>query len=499
MNSLLVCPPFPDTFWSFRHALSFTRRRATLPPLGLLTMAALLPAGWEKRLVDLNIASLGDEDLAWADLVFIGAMVVQHEGVVELIDRCHALGRTVVAGGPLFTVEPERFPQVDHLVLGEAERSLQPFLDDLANGRARKVYHAEGFADLALSPIPLWELADLQGYMTASIQATRGCPFSCDFCNVTQLLGRRHRHKTASQIIRELDELWNRGWRKSVFFVDDNFIGNRGWLKRELLPALLEWRQTGENGRARRGMPFHTQVSIDLADHRDVYEMMARAGFDAVFIGLESPEEESLAECGKVQNRGRDLAADTRCLQQAGLQVQGGFIVGFDSDTQGVFKRQLEFIQSTGIVTAMVGMLQAPPGTRLYQRLLAAGRITFQEWGDNADGLTNIIPGMGLDNLTEKYRTLMATLYAPRQYYGRVRRLLRELKIQPARIPMDADRLLSLLRSMWRLGILGRERFQYWGLLRWTLMHRPRAFPLAITLAIYGHHFRRVCELHLGR
>jgi radical SAM superfamily enzyme YgiQ (UPF0313 family) len=244
-------------------------------------------------------------------------------------------------------------------------------------------------------------------------------------------------------------------------------------------------------------MPFNTQVSINMADDNVLMEQIVAAGFDTVFIGLETPEDSSLAECGKRQNTGRDMVADTRRIQRAGLQVQGGFIVGFDHDTPGVFQRQHDLIQRSGIVTAMVGLLQAPPGTRLHRRLLAAGRLTGQAFGDNADGRTNIIPTMDLAVLHEGYRKLMENLYRPPVYYARLRTLLKEIRRPVVRAPLDLDRLTAFLRSIWRLGVLGRERFHYWRLLRWTLMHRPRHMQLAVTLAIYGHHFRRVCDQHL--
>ena len=497
MRCLLINPEFPDTFWSFRHAISFTRRKTALPPLGLLTMAALLPAQWPMRLVDLNIRPLSEADLAWAELVFIGAMSVQRDSALHAIERCKTAGLRVVGGGPLFTMEPELFPAVDHLVLGEAELSLAPFLADLEAGTARRMYHPTGFADLERSPLPLWELAELDGYMTASIQSSRGCPFDCDFCNVTSLLGRKPRQKTTAQVLAELDRLWDLGWRKGVFFVDDNFIGNRPRILRDLLPALVDWRMNGPSGQPRKGMPFNTQVSINLADDATLMALMAAAGFDTVFIGLETPEDDALAECGKRQNTGRDMVADTRRIQRAGMQVQGGFIVGFDNDSPGVFQRQIDLIQRSGIVTAMVGLLQAPPGTRLHARMRAAGRILSEDYGNNVDGRTNILPLVASDALRDNYRALMLHLYKPKVYYARVRTFLREMKRPSVRAPLDLDRGTAFLRSLWRLGVLGRERFHFWRLLRWTLFHRPRSMQLAVTLAIYGHHFRRVCDTHL--
>src|SRR5512147_722416 len=280
MKILLVYPEFPDTFWSFKHALRFIRKKAGAPPLGLLTVAAMLPFEWEKRLVDLNVTHLTDQDLAWADYVFISAMVVQRESVRAILKRCKAVGVKVVAGGPLFTMEHERFPDVDYFVLNEAEETLAPFLHDLEQGQARRVYTSEEFPDIHQTPIPLWQLANLKHYDTLSIQFSRGCPFDCDFCNVTALLGHFPRTKTAAQIVAELDAIYAMGWRKSIFFVDDNFIGNKKHLKNEVLPALIEWRK------GKTGVPFSTEVSINLADDPVLFTLMVRAGFDTVFVGI---------------------------------------------------------------------------------------------------------------------------------------------------------------------------------------------------------------------
>ena len=487
-NALLISPKFPETFWSFSNALRFIRRRASHPPLGLLTVAALLPDTWSKRLVDLNVTELTDADLAWADYAFVGGMIVQRSSAVRVIERCNAAGVPVVAGGPLFTMEHAQFTGVDHFVLDEAELTLPRFLEDLARGSAQHVYRANGYADLTTSPAPMWELLDMRQYATMSLQFGRGCPYDCDFCNVTALLGHRPRTKTVAQVLAELDRLAELGWRGSVFFVDDNLIGNKRDAKTQLLPALADWQAR------HRHTPFTAQVSMNLADDDVLLRTMNRAGFDAVFIGIETPDETALEACNKKQNLRRDLVADVRKVQHAGIEVYAGFIVGFDGDTASSFQRLREFIQRSGIVTAMVGLLQAPPGTRLFERVRGEGRLLGSMTGDNVDGTTNILPLMGLDTLRRRYRELIAQLYEPRNYYARVRTLLREYQVPAVRPRLDAARVLAFVRSIGRLGIAGRERVQFWQLLAWTLVRRPRLLPNAVTLAIYGYHFRIVTE-----
>ena len=490
LNVLLVSPEFPDTFWSFKHALKFIRKRASLPPLGLLTVAALLPRAWEKRLCDLNVTTLDEKDLAWADLVFVSGMVVQRDSARRILVRCAAAGVKTVAGGPLFTCEPDDFPEADHLVLNEAELTLPPFLRDLDAGRPQRVYSSEELPEMDATPAPLWEIADLRRYASMSIQYSRGCPFNCEFCNVTSLFGHRPRTKSAEQVIAELDGLYDLGWRDRVFFVDDNLIGNKRKLKTELLPALIEWQ------RGKDPIPFYTEASINLADDEALMRMMVDAGFDTVFVGIETPNEESLAECSKKQNKNRDLVGDVKRIQRAGMQVQGGFIVGFDSDTHSIFERQIEFIQKSGIVTAMVSLLQAPHGTPLYERLARESRLLGRMSGDNTEGETNIIPKMDLDLLREGHKRILRHIYSPDAYYQRVKTFLQEYEPPKIKSPVGIDQLLTSLRCCLHLGVLGKERFHYWKLLSWTLRRRPELVPMALTLAINGYHYRRICETH---
>jgi radical SAM superfamily enzyme YgiQ (UPF0313 family) len=491
VNVILIYPDSPDTFWGFRHALKFIRKRAYSPPLGLLTVAAMLPPEWSKRLVDASVTKLRKKDLDWADCAFISGMTIQRESARRIITRCKEAGLRVIAGGPLFTMEHEQFEEVDHFVLNEAELTLPVFLRDLELGRAKRVYTASGFADIGKTPVPMWELADLNRYGTMSIQFSRGCPYNCEFCNVTSLFGRQPRTKTVRQILAELDSLYDLGWRGNVFFVDDNLIGNKKRLKTDLLPALIEWRKN------KRGVLFSTEVSINLADDDQLMHMMVKAGFGTVFTGIETPDEDSLAECSKKQNMNRNLVEDVKRMQRAGFQVHGGFIVGFDNDTPGVFQRQVDFIQKSGIVTAMVGLLQAPPGTRLHERLKQAGRLLDQMSGDNVDGTTNIVPVMSLDTLRDGYKYILRHIYSPRPYYQRVKTFLREYQPPELKPSWDFEHILAFVRSICRLGIIGKERAHYWHLLWWTLFRCPRSFPLAMALAVYGYHLRRICELHV--
>ena len=491
-NILLIYPEVPATFWSFKRALGFVGLRAASPPLGLLTVAAMLPAHWSVRLVDATVQRLTNKHLDWADYAFISGMVVQRESARQIISRCLAAGVRTVAGGPLFTSEYASFGEVDHFVLNEAEVTLPLFLRDLEEGCAKWLYSTTEFADIQRSPAPRWELANLHRYASMSIQYSRGCPYDCEFCNVTSLFGHTWRTKKTEQVIAELDGLYAAGWRKGVFFVDDNLIGNRRALKEDLLPALIDW-QRGKN------IPLQTQLSIDLADDEPLTRMMVDAGFRTVFIGIETPDEDSLSECNKRQNTGRDLVNDVRRLQRAGLEVQGGFIVGFDHDVADIFQRQIDFIQRSGIVTAMVGLLQAPPGTRLNTRLQKEDRLLASSSGDNVDGTTNIVPIMDIATLRRGYERILNSIYSPKPYYARVRTFLREYRAPSTDASsLSARQILAFLRSIVRLGIIGRERFQYWKLLVWTALRRPRRFPMAVTFAIYGYHFRKTCEGHVA-
>ncbi len=486
MQILLVEPRTPETFWSLRHALAFVGRRAANPPLGLLTLAGLLPRDWSYRLVDQNTRELVDEDIAWADFVLVSAMVIHREEVVRLAERCHALARPLIGGGPLFHAETDTPLGVDHVVVGEAEEVAADLVADMRRGHVQARYEATRYPDLALTPQPRWDLVHLDDYATMSVQSCRGCPFDCEFCDVVALNGRKPRYKSPDQFVGELETLRGLGWRGPVFVVDDNFVGHRRRC-RELLRAVIDWRD-----RSGARMTFLTEASVDMADDEEILELMVAAGFKKVFVGLETPSTESLRECHKLQNLRGDLADSVRTIQRAGLEVMGGFIVGFDSDEPDIFERQFEFIQRTGIVTAMVGLLQALPNSRLYRRLAGEGRLRSDSSGDNTSAAFNFEPRLDREFMLENYRWLMQRLYEPGVYYRRIHTFLAEHRVRGPREALTWRDIGALLRSLWSMGVVHPGRRAYWRLMAGTLVRRPRQIGVAVTLTIMGHHYRMV-------
>jgi len=448
----------------------------------------MLPEEWEKKLVDMSVQALDDEDIKWANYVFISAMSIQKESVKKVIAKCKKNGVKIVAGGPLFTTGYQDFKDVDYLVLNEAEITLPGFIKDLKEGKPKHIYASEEWADIEKTPIPLWDLIDMKKYASMGIQFSRGCPFNCDFCDVTLLFGHKMRIKSTEQILRELESLYSHGWRGGILIVDDNFIGNKNRLKKEILPAVIEWMEE-----RKYPFSFDTQASINLSDDEELMDLMVRAGFDTVFVGIESPNEESLEECGKIQNKNRDLLACVKKIQRFGLQVQGGFILGFDSDPPSIFERLITFIQKSGIVTAMVGLLNAPRGTRLYKRLAKENRLLKDISGDNTDFSINFIPKMDYETLISEYKRVLYTIYSPEYYYKRILTFLRNYKpSRKKRFQLRLWHLKAFFKSIWILGVKEKGRIYYWKLLFWSLFRRPKLFPLAVTFAVYGFHFRKI-------
>ncbi len=488
MKILLVYPNYKDTFWSFDRILRLLGKRAAFPPLGLLTVASMMPKEWEKKLIDMNTDILKDEHIKWADYIFISAMIVQKEETKKIIDLAQRAGKKVVAGGPLFTTGWEDFKNVDHIFLGEAEDTFPEFIDDLENNCLKKIYSGKCFPDIKKSAAPDWDLIKLANYDSMCMQFSRGCPFNCEFCDVIQLNGRVPRLKTTGQVIGELQTLYEKGWRGGVFFVDDNLIGNKAKLKNEYLPAIIKWQKE-----KKYPFVFTTQVSINLADDLELIKLMADAYFTMVFIGIETPDADSLEECGKDQNKNRDLIGSVKTIQNMGMTVSGGFIIGFDSDKASIFNSQIEFIQKSGVVTAMVGLLNVLPRTRLYQRLKDARRLIGKSSGNNTKSNLNFIPKMDRDVLINGYKRVLSTIYSPKQYYGRIKTLLKEYRPIHFKAPkLSLYNIRALLSSFWLLGIIQKGRWHYWKLIVWSLIRKPRLFPNVVGFTLMGMHLREL-------
>ena len=459
----------------------------SLPPLGLLTVASLLPEKWEKRLIDLNATELKDKDIIWADYIFISGMVVQRKSAKEVAKRAKSFGKFVVAGGPLFTNEYIDSENVDCFVLNEGEITIPMFLKDLENNTLKHVYKSEEKPDLEMTPVPMWSLINSKDYASLSMQISRGCPYNCDFCDIILMNGRVPRLKSPEQVIEEMDALYYYGWRGGVFIVDDNFIGNKIEAVR-ILRKIVQWMEL-------KNKPFtlYTEVSINLADDTRLLELMQKANFDSVFIGIETPEECGLISCGKIHNTKKDLLEKVKIIQRNGLEVQGGFILGFDTDTPNTFDNMIKFIQKSGIVTAMVGLLHAIPETKLYKRLHNERRILSVPTGDNTDFSLNFVPVMNTESLMEGYKKVIDTIFAPKYYYKRIITYLKEYNKIAVNTKLSLRlQLKALSQAIWKIGIKGKGKFHFWKLVSWTIIRKPSLISEAITYSIYGYHYRTV-------
>ena len=490
MNVLLISPQTPITFWSSKHAVRFVAKRAAFPPLGLITVAAMLPRLWNLRLADMDVTRLRDADLRWADYVMVSAMIVHKQSVLdEIIPRCKRLGLPIVGGGPLFTTGYEDYAGDVHAVCGECEETIGEVVQDMEAGTLKDKYESKhGFPDVTKTPVPRWELIDVGQYATMSIQFSRGCPFDCEFCDIIIMNGRRPRTKTPAQMIAELEALQATGWTGTVFFVDDNFIGNKKLVK-QLLRALIEWRE-----RRKPQIDFITEASVNLADDKELLDLMVTAGFRRVFIGVETPVPETLREAQKYQNTHGDLAEKIRIVQRSGMEVMGGFIIGFDNDPKDIFQLQFDFIQKTGIAAAMVGLLTALPKTQLYHRLLGEGRLDTASTGNNTEAVLNFIPKLDREFLVSGYKRLMWTLYEPTTYYRRVLTFLGEYRPRGPRLRLTLQDVRPFLKSLWIMGVLHKGRRAFWKYLATVLLRHPRKLPPAIALAIHGFHYRMVAK-----
>lgn len=492
MKVLLINPEFPDTYWSFRHALPFEGKKCAFPPLGLMTVSALLPKSWEKRLVDLNVRRLKESDIQWADMVFATAMLVQEDSLREVVKRCKARGKRVVLGGPYVTTTIKDLPEADHIFLGEAETTLPQFVIDLERGEAKRSYKAVERPPLSATPLANFHLADMKQYSAMSVQYSRGCPFSCEFCDIIEIYGRVPRTKSNAQLLTELDTLKDLGWRGTVFIVDDNFIGNKKNV-RGLLPELAEWQK-------RNGYPFSllTEASANLADDEELLDNMRTAGFRRVFVGIETPDAESLKEAQKSQNRGNLLNA-VQTIQSYGMEVMAGFIVGFDNDPEDIFERQINFIRESAIPLAMVGLLNALPETQLWKRLEREGRLLGNDaTGNNTVCSLNFRTVMDPARLIAGYQSIMRTIYSPRAYYERAldsMKRTQQLGPEPQHYSTLSG-LASLTRIGLKLGVFDRERKEFWRFLMQAATKHHKQLAESLRLAAMGYHFRKLSELY---
>jgi radical SAM superfamily enzyme YgiQ (UPF0313 family) len=487
---LMVWPRFPPSFWGFEGVLEMLPESSVMPPLGLITVASLCPPTWKIRLLDRAFEELRDADLLWADLVMVSSMHAQRADTLAVLARARTLGRRTFIGGPWASSEPELLlRKADHVLAGEAEEVFAEIAAALENGTAHRLYRVLEKPDMSRSPVPRFDLLQLSKYTNMPIQFSRGCPFQCEFCDIITIYGRRPRAKTPAQVIEELETLLRLGWRSEVFIVDDNFIGNQNQalaLSREL----AEWQN-------RKGRPisFFTEASVNLAEKPELMKAMVQANFMYVFLGIETPSAEALKGSFKFQNLRGDIADQIRIIRESGLWVLGGFIVGFDSDDESIFERQLEFISRTAIPWAMAGVLQAPPTTALYDRMKREGRLF-----EDSQALSNFSPPnfrtmLPLTVLLRGLGSLLSQLYEPRSYFTRSLHSIESWRPGPSQkppsMPMSYN-LRVLFASLWRQGICSKYRLEYWRFLS-TLVRKwandPARLWLGFVALLSAHHF----------
>jgi len=491
MKVLCISPVFPETYWGHERTLQFIGKHSILPPLGLLTVAALLPRDWEVRLCDMNVRPLEDADLAWADVVFLSGMLVQRPSMLEVAARARAMGKTIVAGGPHATATPDALaPYVDSIVMGEAEALIAPLCEALLADRTTLPgrFVSSERPELRQTPVPRYDLLDIKAYHAIGVQWGRGCPFSCEFCDIVELFGRKPRTKEPAQFCRELDAILAAGFRGSVFVVDDNFVGNRKETL-GLLGPLAKWMQAHKFP-----FQFFTEASVDLAGCKDLMAGMVAAGFDCVFVGIETPSPAALRETHKGQNLKVDLNEAINTLIRSGLDVTAGFIMGFDADDQAALDRQREWVLRSPIPQAMIGILTALPGTQLERRLTREGRIIERASGETF-GRANFKTKVPESTLLETYRATLQQIYSPEEYFARC---LRALRLRPRAaghfsLP-PSYALRCVVSSIWRQGVRGKYRKAYWKFLGQTLRHTPGRLARAIALACAGEHMIRYTQ-----
>ncbi len=489
MRVLLIYPVFPPTFWSYDKILELVNRKVLLPPLGLITVAAILPQTWDFTLVDRNIRDITEQEWDEADLVIISAMIVQQNDFLNLIKTAKKRGKLVAVGGPYSTSLPQEAQNAgaDFLILDEGEITLPMFLEALQRGETQGIFRTSEKPDITQTPIPRYDLLDLDAYDSMSVQFSRGCPFQCEFCDIIVLYGRKPRTKTPTQLLKELDYLYELGWRRSIFMVDDNFIGNKRNVKL-LLNELKVWQ-------AEHQYPFrfNTEASIDLAADPELMDLMVKCNFDAIFLGIETPDEDSLKLTKKFQNTRNSLFESVDQIMGAGLRPMAGFIIGFDGEKKGAGSRIIQFVEEAAIPTAMFGMLQALPHTALWNRLEQEGRLRNQAKKDiNQTTLLNFVPTRPIEEIAREYIETFWTLYEPERFLDRVYRCF--LKLHPPqckppfKLPSWVD-LKALGIIIFRQGFKRRTRWKFWHHLFGILKHNPGVWEHYLMLCAHNEHF----------
>ncbi|MBP7585978.1 MAG: B12-binding domain-containing radical SAM protein [Spirochaetes bacterium] len=490
---LMIYPEIPTTYWSFKHALKFVGKKTQFPPLGLITVAAMMPERYDITLVDMNVRKLRARDVDRADLVFVSAMIVQKESFRQVVEFCKKRGKTVVAGGPYPTSSHESIEGVDHFILGEAETVLPDFLRDYEAGAAGPVYNASEKPDITATPVPRFDLLDIGKYFSMMLQFSRGCPFNCEFCDIIEMFGRKPRTKTADQFLRELQAVYDTGFRGSLFVVDDNFIGNKAEV-RKLLPRIIEWQKE-------RGYPYtlFTEASVNLGDDPALMDEMVEAGFDMVFLGIETPVEATLHQTQKAQNTRKKLIDSVRAIQNRGIEVSAGFIIGFDTDPANIFDLQIQFIQESGITMSMIGLMMALPNTQLYRRLAREGRLLAESSGNNTHDLDmNFVPVMDAGTIAEGYRKVLRAIYDPKNYFARCLVTLDQVpwSARPAQ-PLRYQDMRAFVTSLVTQA-LSPYGHRYLAFLWKALRKDPAGFPVAVRMAIREHHFHKITRAVVG-
>jgi radical SAM superfamily enzyme YgiQ (UPF0313 family) len=498
MKALLLWPVMPNSFWSYQETLDLAGLRSTNPPLGLITVAAMLPANWEIRFADRNVRVETEADWEWCDLVIISAMVIQKKDFQELIQKGRHLGKKVAVGGPYPTSYPEVALEAgaQYLVLDEGECTIPIFLEALARGDEQGIFRSAEKPDVTQTPIPRFDLLDLNAYMAITVQFSRGCPFQCEFCDIINLYGRKPRTKTPAQMLAEFEVLYNMGWRRYVFVVDDNFIGNTRNAK-VFLRELIPWME-------RHNYPFIllTEASLNLAEDDELIELMVKAGFTMVFMGIETPDTDSLLGIHKIQNTRQSLMESCHKITRAGLQIMSGFIVGFDNEKPGAGERIRSFIQDTGIPQGQFSLLQALQNTAMWNRLKQENRLTEGLGTFHQGAIMNFEPTRPVEEITREYIDAFWQIYEPMPYLKRTFRHFMMMNGWRGKTdrPITKTEWKLFSAICWRQGVERSTRFRFWWQLATIALLKPRLiydYFIALSAGEHFFHYRHTVKAQL--